>query len=153
PLVRQENETDCGAAALAMVARFHGKRVGIGRIRDLARAPAEGASLLGLAEAADALGFASHGVRVSSDVLDRQPLPAIAPWGGSHFVVLYRIDARNAWVADPAVGLRCLTREELERSFSGSLLLLEPTERLTSVREARGGVGRFVEQLAPHAGL
>jgi ATP-binding cassette subfamily B protein len=150
PFVRQHDETDCGSAALGMVARFHGKRVGVGRIRDLARASAEGASLGGLAEAADALGFIARGARVSADALDGKPLPAIAHWGESHFVVLYRLDAKAAWIADPAIGLRRLTREELEASYSGSLLLLDPTERLAGTRESKGGLRRFLEQLAPY---
>jgi ATP-binding cassette subfamily B protein len=150
PLVRQHDETDCGSAALAMVARFHGKRIGIGRIRDLARASAEGATLAGLAEAAEALGLTARGVRVSSDAAARHALPAVASWGGDHFVVLYRMDRRHAWVADPAVGLRCLTRDEFERSFGGALLLLEPTERFHSVRGAKGGLRRFTEQLGPY---
>jgi ATP-binding cassette subfamily B protein len=150
PFVKQHDEADCGPAALAAVARFFGKPIGIGRIRDLARASAEGASLLGLAEAADALGLASRGVRVSGEALERQPLPAIAHWGENHFVVLYRIDARRAWVADPAVGLRRLERAEFDAAFSGSLLLVEPTERFTRVREAKGGLARLLEQVAPY---
>jgi ATP-binding cassette subfamily B protein len=149
PLVRQHDASDCGAAALAMVARFHGKRVGIGRIRDLARASERGASLAGIAEAAEALGFRARGVRVSASAVDRHALPAIAVWEKEHFVVLYRIDARSAWVADPAVGLRRLTRDEFDRAFGGTLLGLEPTERLAGVRAAKGGLGRLVEQLSP----
>jgi ATP-binding cassette subfamily B protein len=149
PLVRQHDETDCGPAALAMIARFHGKRVGIGRIRDLARASAEGASLAGIAEAAQALGFTPSGVRVSAATAGRHTLPAIASWARDHFVVLYRIDRRHAWVADPAVGLRRLTLEEFEKSFQGALLLLAPNERLAGVRGAKGGLRRFLEQLGP----
>ncbi|HZU97596.1 MAG TPA: peptidase domain-containing ABC transporter [Planctomycetota bacterium] len=149
PLVRQHDETDCGAAALAMIARFHGKRIGIGRIRELARASAEGATLAGLAEAARTLGFEASGARVSGEAAARHALPAIASWTGDHFVVLYRIDRRHAWVADPAVGLRRLSRAEFESSFRGELLELEPTERLATVWGARGGARRFVEQLGP----
>ena len=153
PFVRQHDETDCGAASLAMICRFHGKRLNVGRLRDLANVSTEGASLRSLASAAESLGFVARGAQVKGEPVSRQPLPAIVHWGGFHFVVLYRIDRRHAWIADPGIGLRRLTLAEFEAKYTGYMLLLEPTERFTEVREAKTSFRRFLNQLAPYTTL
>jgi ATP-binding cassette subfamily B protein len=56
PVLLQLSETDCGRACLAMALRFYGKHVGINRLRDLANVGREGATLHGIAEAAEAVG-------------------------------------------------------------------------------------------------
>jgi ATP-binding cassette subfamily B protein len=153
PFIRQHDERDCGAASLAMVARFYGKKLSLGRLRDLANVSTEGASLQGIATAAEQLGFVTRGVRVTGEPVQRQSLPAIVHWGGFHFVVLYKIDGRKAWIADPAIGLRRLTRKEFDASFTGFMLLLEPTDRLLEVPEAKTSFRRFLLQLEPYVPL
>ena len=50
-LVRQNDQADCGAAALATVARYHGRHVGLEQLRDLSLTDRSGANLLGLRRA------------------------------------------------------------------------------------------------------
>ena len=153
PFVRQHDETDCGAASLAMICRYYGKRLNVGRLRDLANVSTEGASLRSLANAAESLGFVARGAKVSLDTLQRQALPAIIQWGAFHFVVLYRIEARAAWIADPGVGLRRLSLSEFQEKFQGFALFLEPTERFLEVREAKTSFRRFFSQVRPYGVL
>ncbi|NOT59798.1 MAG: cyclic nucleotide-binding domain-containing protein, partial [Acidobacteria bacterium] len=65
PALLQLSETDCGAACLAMMLRFYGKHVSINRLRELANVGREGASLHNVAEAAEAVGFHTRGLRAS----------------------------------------------------------------------------------------
>ena len=63
-IVRQSDESDCGAAALATVALYHGLPLGLQKARDLAGTDRIGTNLLGLLEAAERLGFSAKGSRV-----------------------------------------------------------------------------------------
>jgi ATP-binding cassette subfamily B protein len=142
PFLPQEDETDCGAAALAMVGRFHGRRLSVARLRDLAHVSATGASLLGLAQAAAAVGFQYRAVTTDFAHLAGLTLPAVAHWKGYHFLVVFEVSADKVVVGDPAVGLVTLGRQDFEASWTGKLLLLTPTERLRSQQaHPRGFVG------------
>ncbi|HZH15856.1 MAG TPA: peptidase domain-containing ABC transporter [Archangium sp.] len=139
PLRRQVEEADCGPACLEMISAFHGAEHAQALLRELTFVRAPGATLLDIARAAEQLGFRVRGVHMedASDLEDEEGqalLPAIAHWDGNHFVVLYEVNARNAVVGDPALGLRRIPRAELASHWDGILLLLEPTEALHQPR-------------------
>src|SRR4051794_26769749 len=156
--VRQRDQSDCGAAALAAVAIHYRRPIGLERLRDLTSTDRDGASLLGLLRAAEALGFSAKGVKGGFEALATIPLPAIAHVtnddGSGHFVVLHRAGKNAVVVADPARGVSRLTRDEFCRRWTGYLLILVPDPGATPV--ASGGVPaspwrRFVALLAPHS--
>ena len=127
PFVRQPGKMDCGAACLAMVCKHYGMSVPLDRLRDMAGVTRDGASLAGLAEAAERLGFVTQGVRMRYERLVHKPLPAVAHWQGRHFIVLFRVTPETVWVADPALGIRKRSREAFEAGWSGvALLLMQP---------------------------
>ena len=76
--------------------------------------------MLGISEAAEAIGFKTIGVKIDIEKLKEiaQSHPAILHWDNNHFVVLY--DYKRKWfgknkfyIADPAKELLKLTEEEL----------------------------------------
>ena len=93
--VRQNDPSDCGAAALATIALHHRLPIGLQQMRDLAGTDRVGTNLLGLVQAAERLGFSAKGVKGPYDALPQVPLPAIAhvrtEEGLGHFVVLHRV--------------------------------------------------------------
>ena len=150
PALMQLSETDCGAACLAMILRYYGKHVSINRLRDLANVSREGATLYSVAEAAETLGFHSRGIRASYEHLEKVETPAIAHWEGFHYIVLYEATPDRVVVADPAMGLRRLTREEFLKGWTGYLLLLQPTQKLEGVEESKTTFGRFLPLIKPY---
>ncbi len=62
-LVKQVDQSDCGAAALATIARYHRVPLSLQQIRDLAGTDRKGTNLLGLYRAAQDLGFYAQGVK------------------------------------------------------------------------------------------
>ena len=144
PWLRQHDEMDCGAASLAMVLRYWGRNVSISRLRDLANVGRDGASMLSLAEAAEGLGFNARGLRADLDTLTQMRLPAIAHWGGNHFVVVYRATARRVLVADPGVGIRWLSAADFRAGWTGFVLALTPTPRLSGKEDKKASLGRFL---------
>jgi ATP-binding cassette subfamily B protein len=153
PFIRQVDESDCGAACLAMVCRHFGRAVSLARIRDLTRTSASGTSLRSLCRAATALGLAARAVKTPAALLDRMPLPAILHWEGNHWVLLYDVDAKNAHLADPAVGLRRVTRAELERAFTGYAALFDYTTAFADSPVSQPGFAWVTAFLRPHARL
>ncbi len=128
--VRQTDGSDCGAAALATIARHHGRPFGLEAMRELAGTDRVGTNLMGLVQAAERLGFAAQAVKGEFAALRGAPLPAIAhvksPEGYGHFVVLHRVGFKRVVVADPARGIVTLTREEFCRAWTGYLVLMTP---------------------------
>lgn len=108
PWVGQREAADCGVAALAMIARFHGLTVDGPGLRQAVRVGPRGASLLELRRAATELGFRSHAVRVGPDQLSQVGLPAITHYADGHYVVLYALGPQGVVVGDPAAGVRTL---------------------------------------------
>lgn len=150
PFLRQRDETDCGAACLGMICKHYGLSIGLSRLRDTAGVTRDGASLAGLAEAAEGIGFITRGVRTGYERLRRADLPAVIHWMGNHFVVLFRITPEYAMVADPATGTRRLSRREFEAGWTGVALLLEHTGRVAEEEPPRSSFRRFLPLVRPY---
>lgn len=136
PLYLQLDQADCGPACLRMVAKHHGRTYSSQYLRDRSFIGRDGVSLLGISEAAELIGIRSLGARISFDKLDQIPLPCIAHWRQSHFVVIYRIKNGKIYLADPARGLVVSTKESFLEGWAkvstaaqaeGIILALEPT--------------------------
>ncbi len=93
--------------------------------------------MLGVSDAAEAIGFRTMGVSLSPEKLFTQaPLPLIVHWQQNHFVVVYKVTRKKVFVADPAFGLVSYTHEEFLKNWvssvkdqekKGHALLIEPT--------------------------
>lgn len=137
PSYRQLDAMDCGSTCLRMIAAYYGRRYRQDTLRELTNVDVEGVSLMGVSDAAEAIGMHSLGVKVPYDrILEDLPLPCIAHWRQNHFIVVYKINKKYVWIADPAAGKVKLTREEFidgwasdiqEGEKVGVLLLLETT--------------------------
>ncbi len=150
PWVRQHDETDCGAASLAMISRYYGVRLSVGRLRDLANVGREGTSMYNLAAAAETLGYNTRAVMTDYGHLSGLDLPAIAHWKGYHYIVLYKANNKHVIVGDPAIGLMKMKRKEFETGWTGRLLLLTPTPRLEEIEHSKTTFRRFVPLLKPY---
>ena len=136
PIYRQLDAKDCGPSCLRMIAKFYGRVYSIQNLREKAFITREGVSMLGISEAAEAIGFRTQGVRITVEELEKEcPLPCILHWNQWHFVVCYKIKKGKFYIADPAAGLITYTREEFKRCWvstkvdgqdTGTALLLEP---------------------------
>ncbi len=111
---------DCGPTCIRMVTKYYGKNINIEQLRQSAQISKEGVSLLGIAEAAEKIGFNAKGVTLSYDELIKEAkLPAVLHWEQNHFVVLYTVKSRfllrrndELRVADPGKGMITYTKQE-----------------------------------------
>jgi len=150
PFFAQQSASDCGAACLVIVARYWGKRFSVNRLRDIANVDRNGASLRGLAAAAESIGFTTRPVKASLNKLAEQSLPAIIHWEGKHYIVVYEVTRDRVIVADPAIGQRTLTHAQFKAGWTGYTLLLQPTALLKDAKEASTPFWQFFELVKPH---
>jgi len=146
PFYKQHDCMDCGPSCLRMIAKHYGKNFSLQSLRDKSGIHRQGVSLLGISEAAEAIGMRSLGAKVDyGTLLAKVPLPCIAHWQQKHFVVVHGIERKKSLtgrykevvhVADPAKGLLTYSAEEFKSGWLGSannssqegvLLLLETT--------------------------
>lgn len=151
PTYRQLDTMDCGPTCLRIIASHYGRSWSLQTLRERCHISREGVSLLGISDAAEAVGFRTMGVKLTfAQLCEEAVLPCIVHWRQNHFVVVYRIERRRGktWVhvSDPASGLLRYTREQFLKSWIsirddnagdsdakaeglGIALLLEPTPR------------------------
>ena len=151
--IRQIDEMDCGAASLAMVCRHFGRKVSITRIRHVVHTATDGTSLRGLCQGAEALGLAARSVKVSKTNVGQMPLPAIIHWRNYHWVVLFAVSNKHARIADPATGIRKITRKELCEKWNGYAALFDYTEAFEQAPETKTGVVWLRPFLKPFASV
>ena len=158
-LVQQHSEEDCGAACLASIAKHYGQTFTISRIREAVGTGQFGTTLLGLKRGAEILGFKANPVKTSPEILDKineAPLPAIIHWKGNHWVVLYGKKGKKFLIADPAVGLRYLSKQDVESAWTDWLLLLvepDPIRFFAQKQDQVGGFWRFFQRVWIYRGI
>lgn len=126
PVILQTSAVECGAACLAMVLAYYGRKVDIAEIRERCGVGRDGLSVSGLLKAARAYGLYTRAVTLESQELRFVTLPAIIHWNFNHFLVLERWSATAVDVVDPVLGRRRLRSAEFERGFTGVVMTLEP---------------------------
>ncbi|TAE40819.1 MAG: peptidase domain-containing ABC transporter [Runella slithyformis] len=168
PFYQQLDSMDCGPTCLRMIAKHYGVSYGIQALRQWSEIGKDGVSLLGIAQAAEQIGFRTLAVKVSLQKMAADaPLPCIVHWNQAHFVVVYRIKKNQIYVADPAKGLLMYKPTEFESAWastvesnekSGIALLLEPTPQFFSSQSDEGkapigGLGALYSYLWKYKGL
>ncbi len=153
PYVQQTTASDCGAASLTMVLGFHGKHLRLDDVRKVTGYGRDGADALALINAGRIFGLRGRGVKIDEiDDLRFLDRGAILHWQFSHFVVFDRLHKGGAELVDPAVGRRWVSREELERSFTGVALAFETGEDFQPEEGRPRNVGRYLRLFLEQAG-
>ncbi|MGA7938098.1 MAG: peptidase domain-containing ABC transporter [Kovacikia sp.] len=155
----QQNEEDCGAACLGTIAKHNGLNLSLTRLREAVGTGQQGTTLLGLKRGAETLGFNARSVRASPQILDRlneAPLPAVIHWMGYHWVVLYGQQKQKYVIADPGVGLRYLSKEELSEGWTDWVMLLVEPDAARFYAQAGDpvrGIGSFFQRILAYRSL
>ncbi|BAY22400.1 cyclic nucleotide-binding protein [Calothrix sp. NIES-2100] len=153
PFIQQQSSSDCGAACLAMISQYWGKKFSINMLRNLANVGRSGASLKSLAAASENLGFQARPVRASFNRLVDQKRPWIAHWQGDHYIVVFAVKGNQVMVSDPGVGRRKLSVKDFQAGWTGYALLLTPTPTLQQTPSSKPSLGRFWGAFLPYRSM
>lgn len=131
----QQDQTDCGVACLLMLIKYYGGDTSIENLRRLSGTTINGTTLLGLYQAATAIGFDADGCEADIDALLAHPAPCIlhvvVEGGMQHYVIYYgntsKKGAQQLIIADPAKGIIYMSQQELVSIWqSKACLVLTP---------------------------
>ncbi len=167
PFYKQPDTKDCGPACLKMIAKSYGRFVEMSDLRTWSNTGRSGSSLEGICDAAEKIGFRTLCVKISlNDLIADAPLPCMCYWNEKHFIVVYKIERKWIYVADPAYGLVKYSKHEFldhwigkqadETISEGICLLLESTPKLREDDEqeaAKTGLSFLFSYLNPYRKL
>jgi ATP-binding cassette subfamily B protein len=125
PYVMQLNAVECGAACLAMILCYHGRRTSVSEIREHCGIGRDGLSAASIVKSAQQYGLRARGIAIRDNDFRYVPLPAIIHWEFNHFVVLERWTKKYVDIIDPAMGRRRIKAAEFDTSFTGIVITLE----------------------------
>ena len=126
PTLIQMEAVECGAAALGILARYHGLWEPLEKLRVECGVSRDGSKASNILSAAEALGFEARGFKLELSELYRLEPPLILFWNFNHFVVFEGYDRKRVFINDPATGPRTISHTELDESFTGVTLQIKP---------------------------
>ncbi|MBG0827835.1 peptidase domain-containing ABC transporter [Planomonospora sp. ID67723] len=126
PVILQHSMVECGAACLAMILAAHGRRVPVHVLSEEMGIGRDGVSALTLVRTARAHGLTTRAASVPVTQVPELPLPAVAYWRNSHFVVVERISSGRIGIIDPGLGRVGLTPRDFAESYSGVAFAFSP---------------------------
>lgn len=130
PVIMQMETTECGAASLAMVFAYYGLRLPLEQVREDCGISRDGTKLSNIGRAAIKYGMDVHLYKYGLQAIrEKVEYPAIIHWNFSHFVVLRGFEKDHALINDPARGRVKVTIEEFDRSYTGIVMCMKPTEK------------------------
>jgi ATP-binding cassette subfamily B protein len=150
PHYKQLDSMDCGPTCLKIIAKSYGKNLPLYELRHRCSLSRRGVSLLGISDAAETIGFRTHGVQLTFDqLIEHGTFPCVVHWNQNHFVVAYGVkrnrkklftgiaksDVLSIQVSDPAMGLLEYRKDEFIQHWASSegeqnkgiALLFDPT--------------------------
>lgn len=160
PNYKQHDMMDCGPTCLRIVAKHYGKNFSLLTLREKCYKDREGVSMLGISDAAEAIGIRTLAAQLPLDkLLEEAPLPLIAHWNQKHFIVVYEVKKNKVYVSDPAHGLIVYSKEEFRKGWvsmandEGFALMLEPSPKFYETEEEKtkgANLSFFFKYLKPY---
>lgn len=148
PFIQQLTQTECGAACLAMVLRYHGKHVSLDQMRNTMGDSRDGMNALTIINAAHSYGLRGRAVSLDLDQLECLDPATILHWEFNHFVVLIRVRSDAVDIVDPRFGKRRVSMEVFRQSFTGVAILLEPGRHFETSIQNDSIVIRYLRRIS-----
>ena len=126
PFIPQHSDVECGVACLAMVLAYHGKHVAREQLRSVLGPTRDGVRAAHLLRTGRHFGLQARGVKAELPALRHVPRGAVLHWQFNHYVVLQGVGKAHLDIVDPGRGPRRVTWEEVDRCFTGVVLMFEP---------------------------
>ncbi len=133
----QAEAAECGLAAIAMIANFHGHRIDLASLRLHCGVSLKGMTMADMVRAADRLGLAGRALRLEPREMDQLAAPCVLHWDLNHFVVLAKTGRRGIVIHDPARGRVSLGWADVSRHFTGFALELAPVAGFGAIEAKR----------------
>lgn len=130
---KQEEEKDCGVAALSMIISYFNGNYPYEYLKDLTNLNSRGTSIYNLVEAAKMIDLNPVAVEGSFDNIKKENYPFIAHVKNKnyhHFITIFKRSAHNLIIGDPASDKKEMSIEEFRDLSSGYYIFFRPVKRI-----------------------
>lgn len=161
--IQQLDETDCGAACLAMIASHYNLNKSVTSIREITGTDTKGTNLAGLIQGAQKLGFSAHALKGKKDSLVSDlPFPFIAhitikhnEYTLLHYVVINSIHKQEIEIWDPDNSKKIFktTIDNFCKVWTGYAVFVAPNRNITFENDNSPFLWRFIPIIKPYKKL
>ena len=155
-LIQQHDEKDCGAACLAMISKFYGLSLPLVRFRELTGTDNFGTNIYGIVQGAEKIGLSAEALVgnwqefLCSAQKKEIRFPVITHTvieGFEHYIVVYKIDKKYVYVADPGRGKKKYSHEDFQNIWTGNIIVFEGTDNFRKGNYVPNVFVRFLKLL------
>ena len=149
PLILQMEANECGAASLAIILAYYKKYVPLEILREKCDINRNGSKASNIIKAARSCGCKAAGYKKDIDELKSIDKPVIVFWNFQHFIVIEGFTKKGIYINDPAEGRRKIEYDELDKSYAGVCLIIEPDEDFVSDGRPPSILDGLIRRLKP----
>lgn len=148
PTVLQMEAVECGAASLAMILAYHGRRVPLEELRVACGVSRDGSTASNIVRASRNYGLDGAGFKRDIEGLAAMKPPYIIFWRFAHFMVVEGFAKAGVHVNDPAYGRRTIDWTEFNAGYTGIVLTFAPNEEFVRGSAVRSTAATLWDRLS-----